>query len=73
MDRDDIERHDLPPAAQGDNRESVHAHLRGIADGLDDRPTAAVERAARDTLARLDTLQAELEIPSAPPASDAGR
>ena len=54
MERDEIERR-----APGGGPEAVHARLRATAELLDDRPGAGVERAAREMLGRLDTLQAE--------------
>jgi hypothetical protein len=56
MDRDDIERR--PP---GHGHAAVHEQLRRAAELLDDRPDAGVERAAREMLGRLDTLQGELD------------
>ena len=56
MERDEIERR-----APGGGPEAVHARLRATAELLDDRPGAGVERAAREMLGRLDTLQAELD------------
>jgi DivIVA domain-containing protein len=59
MDRDEIERHDFPPAAQGYDPESVHAHLRSVADRLDDEAGArlvalkmALEGTSREVAAR---------------------
>jgi hypothetical protein len=56
MEPDEIERR-----APGGGPEAVHARLRATAELLDDRPEAGVERAAREMLGRLDTLQAELD------------
>jgi hypothetical protein len=61
MDGDAIEQPGPASAARRYDPESVHAHLRSAADRLDDRPAAAVERAARDALTKLDALHAELE------------
>ena len=58
MDRDDIERR---PPGHGHGHEAVHEQLRRAAELLDDRPDAGVERAAREMLGRLDTLQGELD------------
>ena len=43
------------------DEDSVHAHLRRVAEELDDRPAAGAERGARELLGKLDTLHAELE------------
>jgi hypothetical protein len=57
MDRDDIDRRGAPRY----DADAVHAQLRRTAEELDDRPVAGAERAAREMLEKLDTLQAELD------------
>jgi DivIVA domain-containing protein len=57
MERDEIERHDFPPARRGYDPAAVDAHLRRVADELDRRPHSLAEGASTQVRAIVEAAE----------------